>query len=694
MIDLAGKWRIRLEKDEHERTGPPVSEGEIELPGTLQAAGFGYPVTLETEWVSGLHNPFWFEREEYRYAGNERLPFLHKLGQDAAESGFGGMEPEGTACRVPFLAQPRMHFVGTASYERKFKVEQPGKEWTLRMELARWRSRVYIDGKFAGEDCSLCAAHEIYCGRLEPGEHCVRVELDTGMQYPYRPDGHGVSDGLGATWNGMVGEIVLLTGEELAAREREKKAYAAAHPRKIEVKDGRFVVDGVPEYFRGTHFGGDYPLTGYPVTDIAWWRKLMETVKEWGLNWIRCHSYCPPEAAFLAADEAGVFLQPECGMWNYFDDADAAGMVSVLQRETVKILREFGHHPSFVLFSPSNEPAGEWYRSLREWVRFARETDATLGYQDRRLYTAQSGWFYDVPPAQIEETDYIYFHRSAYGPYPGGTVRNEPGWWGRDYNPSLEGCKKPVICHEMGQWCAYPDYDRLIPKFTGFMRPGNFEVFRESARENGLLTLAEDFAHCSGRNQVRLLKEEMEANRRTDALQGFEFLDLHDYLGQGAALVGVLDAFWERKGYVEPEEFREFCDETVLLLRLPSYVYRREETLDTPIIVSHYGREELVNQTLFWRLVSAGGEDIGRGSVDVPLISQGMNQEIGRICQPLSAVKKCAPLRLELTLGYHCVCGRFGRGSGYCFFRRLGRFFSGKRKNAGGFWQGSLYERF
>ena len=59
-----------------------------------------------------------------------------------------------------------------------------------------------------------------------------------------------------------------------------------------------------------------------------------------------------------------------------------------------------------------------------------------------------------------------------------------------------------------------------------------------------------DFAWASGRFQLACYKEEIEANLRTPGLAGFQLLDLHDYLGQGTALIGVLDAFWESKGYV------------------------------------------------------------------------------------------------------------------------------------------------
>lgn len=616
-LDLSGKWTVELTADNGLQTG------EITLPGSLQGAGFGNPVTVNTPWVSGLHDAFWYEQEAFR-TGN------------------------GEECRVPFLCQPVRHFIGEAIYERRFRVESEVQEnWILRIEQTRWRTKVWVDGAFKGEDCSLCTAHEINCGSLSAGEHTLRVIVDNSMQYPYRPDGHGVSDALGATWNGMAGELALMTESQLQKRQEEKLAYAKAHPRCMEVREGNFYADGIPVYFRATHFGGEYPMTGYGETDRSWWKKRMRTVKEWGLNAIRCHSYCPPEAAFAAADEEGIFLLVECGMWNIFHEE--IPMLEVLRQETQRILRQFGHHPSFAFFSPSNEPGGKWYGPLREWVKETKAFDKELGYEGRRLYTAQSGWFYDVPPKDITGTDFIYFHRSNYGPVAGGSIRNSSGWKGKDHSPSLEGAALPVVCHELGQWCAYPDF-RLIQKMKGYLRPRNFELFRELAQENGVLPYEKDFLWCSGRNQLRLYKEELEANFRTPQLKGFELLDLHDYAGQGTALVGFLDILWENKGYAEPEEFRSFCGDTVLLTRCSSYVWRNTDRAEIPVEISHFGKRELSGETLDWKL-TAGDKAIASGQLQDIAVPRGSCRQVGSIFLDFGLVKRSSLLTLELSLG-------------------------------------------
>lgn len=596
-LDLSGIWKICINTDNGQQ------KGNIRLPGILQAQGYGNEITKDTPWISGLHDPYWWEREEYQYA-----------------------QENGT--KVSFLAQPSRHFLGTAYYQREIEIEEEIYDtWYLYIEITHWRTKVFIDGQEIGQDCSLCTAHRIDCGRLQKGIHTLAIEVDNTMQYPYRPDGHGVSDSLGATWNGMAGELALMTADEWEQRERAKKAYAKEHPRYIEVRNGKFYVDGKPEYFRGTHFGGEYPLTGYPSTDRAWWEEKLGIIKAWGLNFVRCHSYCPPEMAFQVADELGIYLQPECGMWNHFEEG--IPMLEILKKETRRILEQFGHHPSFVLFSPTNEPSGEWYQVLRKWVEDTRDYDKQLGYENRRVYTAQSGWFYDVPPAKTEGTDYLYFHRSAYGPLHGGTIRNVQGWRGKTYSPSVEGAKLPIICHELGQWCAYPDF-KVIESFTGYLQPGNYEVFRENCRANGLLELNEQFAFCSGRNQLRMYKEDIEANLRTPEIYGFELLDLHDYLGQGTALVGLLDAFWQEKGYAKPEEFRCFCNETVLLAAFDGYVYTNKQKISVPVSVCHFGKEHIGEAAIAWELLQ-GNKTVLSGEIACPRIEYGQNTELGNV---------------------------------------------------------------
>ena len=685
--DLAGIWRFEIDKEDRgfaEHWEKRRLTHTITLPGCLQAQGYGDAISEDTLWVQSLYDALWYQRGEYAYA-----------------------QENGT--KVPFLSQPPRHYTGKAWYQKTIFVPEKSDGFVgrLTLENTKWKTTLWIDGECKGSIVSLCAPHVYETGELSAGEHTVTLCIDNGWQLPYRPDGHGVSDALGATWNGVAGAItlelfnrvwiervqvnaqlpqaaiqvhlknetshtqncivhvqdtvhtdisadavcVLTPGSQICeftlnypsdtplwdefdqglqhlivtlssisnALQGEMQSSITQLPlqskemvsqfskvvlqtkevtfgfRRAEVKDGHFVINGRNTYLRGTHFGGDYPLSGIPDCGSAYWDKIMETVKTWGMNFIRCHSYCPPEAAFEAADRAGVYLQIECDMWNVF--APDAQMNNVLWEETKRILDTFGNHPSFLMLSPSNEPGGDWLMPLTDWVSKCR------AYDSRHLYTIQSGWPYPMEPDKITGTDYVYFHRSGFGIQPGGTIRGPRGWNDGDYRESLKDISYPVICHELGQWCSYPDFD-VIDKFTGYLQPGNFEIFRESARAHNVLGQNKEFVYNSGRQQVRMLKEDLEANLRTPYIYGFELLDLHDYLGQGTALVGILDPFWDSKGYVTPNEWRQFCDETVLLARIESYCIDRAKnaTISIPIEVSHFGRAPLQSVRIHWQL--------------------------------------------------------------------------------------------
>lgn len=404
--------------------------------------------------------------------------------------------------------------------------------------------------------------------------------------------------------------------------------------RELHTEGNQFILNGRPIIFRGTHSGGDFPLTGYPPTDVESWRKIFLTCRAWGLNHVRFHSFCPPEAAFQAADEVGIYLQIEPGTWN--EISPGTPLERMLYAETERIIRAYGNHPSFLLLSPSNEPKGRWTEALPRWVEHFRKEDP------RRLYTNGTGHTEREVPGLAEGVDYLAVQRI--GPKP---LRGIAGWFGGDYAESLKGVGVPVIAHEVGQWIAYPDYD-VAGKFKGYMRPGNYEIFRDSMAAHGLLGKDKDFARASGRYQLECYKEEIEANLRTPGLGGFQLLDLHDYVGQGTALVGLLDPFWETKGYATPAEFRRFCNTTVPLARLKKRVFTTSDSLDVAVEVAHFGEEPLPNVVPAWRIIDDSGRTVAEGKLPARLVPLGKNIPLGNIRFDLS--KLAAPRRYKLAV--------------------------------------------
>jgi hypothetical protein len=403
--------------------------------------------------------------------------------------------------------------------------------------------------------------------------------------------------------------------------------------RELTAVKKEFLLNGKPIYFRGTVHGGDFPVTGYPPTDVASWKKLFETCKRWGLNHMRFHSWTPPEAAFEAADLVGFYLQPEPGMWN--EISPGIPMERMVYDETDRMIKAYGNHPSFMLLSPSHEPKGDWHESLSRWVSHYRREDP------RRLYTTGTGHTERELPKLTEGTDYLAVQRIASKP-----LRRESGWFGRDYAEALEVIDLPVISHEVGQWAAYPDYD-VINKFSkAYLQPSNLEIFRNSLVTHGLLDRNKDFVMNSGRFQLAAYKEEIEANLRTPGLSGYQLLGLHDYLGQGTSFVGMLDAFWDAKLYVTAGEFKKFANVTVPLARLQRRVFTQAEVLDVDIELAHYGKEPIEKCIAVWKIegTSFKGE---WGPKDVPI---GKNFHLGRLTIDLFKLNAPREYKLMVTV--------------------------------------------
>ena len=404
--------------------------------------------------------------------------------------------------------------------------------------------------------------------------------------------------------------------------------------RDFHAEGNQFILNGRPVIFRGTHNGGDFPLTGYPPTDVKSWLALFETCKKWGLNHMRFHSWCPPEAAFEAADQIGFYLQPEPGMWN--EISPNTPIERMLYEETDRMIRAYGNHPSFMLLSASNEPKGKWQESLSKWVEHYRKEDP------RRLYASGTGHTEKEIKNITEGTDYLAIQRIGQM-----MLRREAGWFGGDFRESLSDINVPVISHEVGQWVAYPDYD-IIKKFKGYLRPGNYEIFRDSMDAHGLLEKDRKFAYASGRFQFECYKEEIEANLRTPGLGGFQLLDLHDYLGQGTALVGLLDAFWQEKGYANSSEFKAFCNATVPLARMPKRVYTTADSFNVDVELAHFGAEPMKDGKAVWRIDE--NPPLAQGEWQTREFPIGKNIPLGRISVDLSKAAGPGEHKLSVTV--------------------------------------------
>lgn len=400
--------------------------------------------------------------------------------------------------------------------------------------------------------------------------------------------------------------------------------------RQITTTNRRILVNGRPISLRGTLECAIFPDTGYPPTKIEPWRRILKIVKAHGLNHIRFHSWCPPEAAFQAADELGVYFQVEASCW-----ADFGGGRPVekwVTEEGDAILREFANHPSFVFMSPTNEPAGKANDFLNALTKHWKETES------RVLFTAGTGW------PQVSESQYHVTNAPRLNASANYNLSITPNTVG-DYRKELKDFTVPVVSHEIGQIPVYPDLNERA-KFKGTLQAKNFEVIGDIMARHGLRDQDEAFHLASGAFQAALYKYEIESLLRTRDLAGFQVLDLHDFPGQGYAPVGVLDPFWNSRRYIDAAAYKRFAGDIVLLAKFSKFIWHAGDRFEATVDVSQFGPKNLANAQVKVELRDAKGKVVRRTETGFANLPTGQVSTLGVVQLDLHGL--AAPARYTL----------------------------------------------
>lgn len=416
-------------------------------------------------------------------------------------------------------------------------------------------------------------------------------------------------------WNEFTPKLYTLTATAASKDNSDEKSVRFGM-RNIKTEGKKILLNGRQISLRGTIDCAQYPITGYPPFDIDIWRKNFRAIKDHGLNHVRFHAWCPPECAFEAADEMGLYLSVEMPLWinkdispiEYGDDPIHD---QYYHNEARIISKTYGNHPSFIMFSNGNEVLGN----------FELLSDITIqmkAYDTRRIYTVTSNFDHPVMPCE----DY-FCAMEAYGNH----VRIQhlhdevAEHTCVDYAKAVDELPVPVISFEVGQYCSYPDVD-ICEKYTGNMLPVNFDAIRKHMMARGIYPRLKEYIAASGDLAAKLYKEDIEAALRTKDFGGFQLLSLIDYTGQSTATVGILDVFYESKGIIPPERFRQFCNSVVPLFKARR-IYKNTENLNAELDLYDYGAVKISGPE--FKLTIYDGEDIfyeeatTERSVSVPL---------------------------------------------------------------------------
>lgn len=623
-IDLSGQWQVKLDAEKQE-TMPQAYPETMMLPGTTSAAGLGMPnPAKETGCLTDAYRfegAAWFMRTFTAgdWTGEQTMLTLERTRKTTVYLDGRPIGHQESLCTPHRYFLPPVHAGEHTLVIRVDNTDYPtrGGHLTSPDTQSNWNG---ITGEI-----SLTVAHTLLT------DLTVRPDLRRGC---LRVHGHiiGAPDGVaGIVLPGQMEHLLpyrrgVLDGE--CPLKGNEAFWDEAHPeihtisidldgdvyettfglRDVRTLGRRLLINGRETFLRGKVDNLLYPKTGYTPTDVASWMTILGIAKEYGINHYRYHTACPPDAAFTAADLLGVYMAPELPFWGTVAEEGEEGYDErerdFLFQEGFRILREYGHHPSFLWLSLGNELWGS-KDVLNRMMRAYREAD------DTKLYSSGANNYQFVPDVLDEENVFVGVRlgreRLIRGSYamcdaPQGIVQTTAPESVSNYDASIvpetlgqsgeagkvqiqygTGVKEvdaqsadalipdvPVISHEVGQYVFYPDFSE-IPHYTGPLKPRNIEAMREKLERAGLYGEHEAFFRQTGHLAVECYKREIETLLRSREVSGFQLLDLQDYTGQGTALVGVLNAMMENKGLISAEEWREFCAGTVVLGEFTSF---------------------------------------------------------------------------------------------------------------------------
>lgn len=706
-ISISGMWNFRMDPGEKGLTEQWFNQnlaGEtMELPGSMPERGKGLDVSLKTLWTGSVYDSSYYYTprfEKYRREGSIKIPFMltpdkHYTGSawyqrtvtvpaswkgqritlfierahiqsdlwvDGKPSGsrnslgtphtydLTGLTPGDHVITIRIDNSPyRTVNVGPNAHSVSDQTQGNWNGMVGRLELQA-DPLTYIDEVQVYPDLAAKQALvKVKVGNLTGKSFSGSIKLEaeafnSDKQHTVKP----VTASVKTADTLYVAEIVLPMGDNfltwdefspalyrltatLTVKKQKSVRTTQFGMREFTITGKHFFINGRMTSLRGTVENCLFPQTGYAPMDVASWKHVFEVAKSYGLNHFRFHSYCPPEAAFAAADLVGIYMQPEGPVWTTI--GQGRPIDQYIMDESMRMEKYLGNHASYTMLTTGNEPSGG-LQYMTDFVKFWKERDS------RRVYCGASvggSW-----PWQIGNQ---YHVRAGIRGLDWGRMPESQSDWTRQ----IDTVSIPFVTHEMGQWCVFPDFSE-ISKYTGVNKAHNFELFQEDLADQHMGDLGRQFMLASGKLQALCYKHEIEKSMRTANYGGFQLLCLNDYSGQGSALVGVTNVFWEDKGYISAEQWRRFCSETVPLMRTAKFEYKADETLAASVEMYHFGAAPISGARLHWALKDEAGKAVREGDFNALDIPIGNNIKVGDISLPLAQLAAPARYNLEISL--------------------------------------------
>lgn len=626
-IALNGTWNFSLDRDAHQNWADkkaPLPKDTIQVPGSIEEQGYGepsshYPIGTwkkdrEYEGVAWyvkeieiakdvLSHDFFLEIKGVRwitqlwvdgkYVGKEdSLSTVHRYKITSLVNGGGKHR---LAIRIDNqmhlpLQESHIHSYHTATYWGgitggvELIKELPNTIQEVKVHSEIEKKFVHLEIEVDRENCEDRKNWEVLVNIYDQNGSLVKSKASTLQEE--KEAYQAISIELGEKVREWSPKDPHLYHAEIMlfhdGKEYDKKNVRFGF-RTISTQENQILLNHLPIFLTGYVDCCIFPNTGYPQWEIAHYREQFKMVKSYGFNHVRLHGWTPPEPFWQAADEVGMLVQTELPHWSrqYTKrECQAPEEVhSFLTQELKRLIKALQHHPSFVMLSMGNELISEeGHPQLNELVQLARQLDPS------RIYTDNTG--HGQLPSQNRKGDFFVPTLNWHPPYNIDHAATTDTT--SDYSEVTRLEKKPLIAHEHGQFTMYvrPEEER---KYQGILKPHWLETVHQTLEAKGIQSRTNEFIESTGLHLVRSLKENMEKARRTPNLSGIQLLDIRDFPGQGHATVGILDVFWDPKNVVEPEKFRQFNEQTVVLMRSNKRTFYNDEELAIRIELSHFG---------------------------------------------------------------------------------------------------------
>lgn len=420
----------------------------------------------------------------------------------------------------------------------------------------------------------------------------------------------------------------------------------------------RIIINGENKQLRGFTEHAYFPETCTQALDKDYYIPRLKACKALGFNWLRFHTWSPNEAYLAACDELGMYVQVET--YNGFTFENWKSLVHAYRT-----------HPSVILYCCGNEVmlTDSVIALLEQCADYVHENapdamfspmqslhgvDVLVGHADehdevdstilphirRRMDWLKS--FSDVlEPHRVAGFDTIHSQRSD-------VMKNLGIYSGRAY-----------LVHELGIIDSYLDLG-LENRYEG-SRIGKelYSSTREMLQKEGLLHKAPTYYRHSCAWTGVLRKLLMEKARMCPPVSGYDYLGAIDYhWHRGGYSCGLMNEFYELKPGQSAREILYYNAESVVVLDAGvKRSYLGGDTVELNAYAAIYGKDNLTDGILSWKLTDPEGRVMLRGSNDAPPLPRGQVSDAGIICfrVPENPAAVAYVLHVQLEGGAYCL---------------------------------------